>query len=139
MEIRIPSPKHYESYYGTSNLVRAYLDQIEKTLGEVFPADIIEIMHISLLIASPEELANGKFLAYEKYDWQCGYASVGVNGNFERYHYGNDFEKICELSEMLQAAFIRVGKKRKAKFNSNLAIEAVLKITNDFSDNFSKE
>lgn len=139
MQIKIPSPKHYESHYGSSELVRAYLDRIEKTVGEVFRSETIDILRISLLIAHPDELAQGKFLAYENFDWRCGYASVGVNGNFDRYHLGDDLEKICELSEMLRAAFLRVGKKRKAKFNSDYANEIVIQITHAFIENTFKE
>lgn len=125
MQIKIPSPKHYESYYGSSDSVRAYLDQIEKTVSEVVVSEVIDILRISLLIAPPEELAQGKFLAYDNCDWRCGYVSVGVNGNFDQYHLGDDLDKICVLSEMLQAAFIRVGKKRKSKFNFTLANEKI--------------
>lgn len=139
MQIKIPSPRHYESYYGSSNLVREYLDQIEKTVGEVFVSEVIDILRISLLIAPPEELAQGKFLAYERFDWRCGYVSVGVNGNFERYHLGDDLDKVFELSKMLQAAFMQVGKKRRAKFNSDLANEIVIQITHAFMGSFSKK
>ena len=135
MQIKIPSPRHYESYYGSSDLVRAYLDQIEKNLAEAVDSEVIDILRISLMIASAEELAQGKFRAYETFDWRCGYAAVGVNGNFERYHLGNDLDKICELSEMLQAAFLRVGKKRKAMFNAHNANEIVIRITHAFMEN----
>jgi hypothetical protein len=129
MQVHIPSPKHYENYHGESPLVRAYLDRIEKTMEEELRSDTIGILRISLLIATPEELADGKFLAYEKYDWRCAYAAVGVNGDFERYHTGDDLAKICELSEMLQHAFLKVGKKRKAGFDAALANEIVSRIT----------
>ena len=132
MQIRIPSPKHYETYYGSSELVRTYLARIEKTLEADISSEIIDTMRISLLIASPEELAKGKFLAYESFDWRCGYVSVGVNGNFERYHLGDDLDKICELSEMLKVAFERVEKKRKAKFNADHAKNIVEQVTNVF-------
>ena len=135
MQVKIPSPRHYESYYGSSDLVRAYLDQIEKTVGEVIASEVIDILRISLLIASDEEFLQGKYSAYESFDWHCGYVSVGVNGNFERYHLGDDLDKICELSEMLQAAFIRVGKKRKAKFHADYANEIVIQITHAFMEN----
>ncbi len=138
MQIKIPSPKHYESYHGSSDLVRAYLDRIEKTAGELLPSETIEILRISLLIAQPEELAQGKFLAYEKFDCACGYAAVGVNGDFRRYHMGDDLEKINVLSEMLQSAFRQVGKKRKAKFNADLANEIVVQITDAFMENSIK-
>ena len=132
MRVHIPSPKHYENYHGKSPLVRAYLDQIERTLGEALTSDAIEILRISLLIATPEELADGKFLAYEQYDWRCAYAAVGVNGDFERYHRGDDLMKIRQLSEMLQHAFQKVGKKRKAGFDAALANEIVSRITQSF-------
>ena len=135
MEIKISSPKHYENYHGTSRLVRAYLDQIENATGEILISDAIDMLRISLLIATPEELARGLFLAYEKFDWGCKYAAVGVNGDFARYHEGDDREKISELSEMLQSAFAKVGKKRKAKFDSGLASEIVSRITRDFLEN----
>lgn len=139
MQVRISSPRHYESMYGTSDFVRAYLDQIEKKVGEAFAPEAIEILRISLLIAHPEELAQGKFLEYEKFDWRCGYAAVGINGNFERYHLGNDRDKICELSEMLQAAFMRISKKKKAKFDYGLANEIVIHTTHTFEETLSKE
>lgn len=138
MQVKIPSPKHYESYYGSSDLVRAYLDQIEKEIEHSFACEAIDTLRISLLIASPEELSQGLFLAYERFDWRCGYAAVGVNGNYEQYHLGDDLDKIRELSEMLQAAFILVGKKRKAKLDSKLANEIVVRITHSFTDSVSK-
>lgn len=138
MQIEIPSPKHYESYYGSSDLVRAYLNQIEKKVGEELPSDVIDILSISLLIAPPEELAQGKYLAYEKFDWRYGLISIGVNGNFERYHLGDELDKIKELSEMLQVAFLQLGKKRKAKFNYSLANEIVIQVTHTFLHNFAK-
>ena len=115
MQIRISSPRHYESMYGTSDIVRTYLDQIEKQVEKACTTEAIDILRISLLIAHPEELAQGMFLEYEKFDWRCGYVAVGVNGNFERYHFGDDLGKICELSEMLQTAFVRISQKKKAK------------------------
>ena len=33
MQIKIPSPKHYETYYGASRFVRSYLDRVEKRVG----------------------------------------------------------------------------------------------------------
>ena len=132
MQIKISSPKHYESMYGSSNLVRAYLDQIEKRVGEAITSEVIDVLRISLLIAQPEELAQGKFVEYEQFDWRCGYVAVGVNGNFERYHLGDDLVKICELSSMLQAAFMRVSKKKKANFDCQRANESVVYTTRDF-------
>lgn len=139
MEIRISSPKHYESMHGSSDIVRAYLDQIEQKLGEAIISEAIEILRVSLLIAHPEELAQGKFLAYEKYDWRCGYAAVGVNGNYERYHLGDDLVKISELSEMLQSAFCRIGKMRKAQFDSTFANEIVNQITYAFLEKYFRK
>ena len=85
MHVKIPSPKHYESYHGSSQLVRAYLDQIEQEIVEALDPAGIDTLRISLLIATPEELAQGLFAAYEQFDWRCKYAAVGVNGDFERY------------------------------------------------------
>ena len=128
MRINIPSPKHYESYYGSSELVRTYLDRIEITVGALITSEVIETLNISLLIASDEELAQGKFLAYESFDWRCGYASVGVNGNFARYHLGDDLDKIFELSEMLKAAFDRVGKNARLSLTQTMRRQLLLKL-----------
>jgi len=136
MQIRISSPRHYESIYGASDFVRAYLDQVEKKVGEAFAPQIIDILRISLLIAPPEELAQGKFLEYEKFDWRYGYVAVGVNGDFERHHLGDDFGKISELSKMHLDAFLRISKKKKAKFDCRLASEIVIHITQTFEEAF---
>lgn len=136
MQIRISSPKHYESMYGSSDFVRAYLDQVEEKVGEAFDSQVIDILRISLLIAHPEELIQGKFLEYEKFDWRYGYVAVGVNGDFERYHLGDDLDKICELSKMLQEAFMRISKKKKAKFDCRLASQIVIHITYTFEGIF---
>lgn len=125
--------------YGSSDPVHAYLAQIEKRVGEALAPEVIDILRISLLIARPEELAQGKFLEYQTFDWRYGYASVGVNGNFDRYHSGDDLEKIRELSEMLQAAFIRVSKKKKAKFDCRTANEIVIHTTHSFEETFRKQ
>lgn len=138
MQVKIPPPKHYESYYGSSELVHVYLNQIEKEIGDAVAPEAIDILHISLLIAHPEELSQGMFLEYERFDWRCGYVAVGVNGNFERYHLGDDMDKIHELSEMLQVAFMRVGKKRKAKLDYRLASDIVVRVTHSFSDTAAK-
>ena len=132
MRIHIPSPKHYENMHGVSSLVREYLNQIESQVGEAFSSDGIDMVHISLLIAKPEELAAGKFLVYEKFDWRSGYAAIGVNGDYEAYHLGDDLDKIREFSKMLQIAFEKLGKKRKAKFDSNRANKIVIQIAADF-------
>ena len=129
MEIKIPPPKHYETYHGSSALVREYLHRIEQTASELLVSDAIDRLRVSLLIATQEELDRGLFLAYENFDWQCKYAAVGVNGNFRRYHEGDDPEKISQLCEMLCDAFTKVGKKRKSKFDSALAVEIVRQIT----------
>ena len=135
MQIRISSPKHFESVYGSSPLVRAYLDQIEKTVGSALASEAIDILRISLLIAHPEELAQGKFLEYNQFDWRCRYVAIGVNGNFERYYSGDDQEKICELSNMLQVAFKRISQKKRAAFDYKLASECVLRSTQVFLGN----
>ena len=134
MRVKIPSPKHYESYHGSSQLVRAYLDQIEQEIVEALDPAGIDTLRISLLIAAPEELDQGLFAAYEQFDWRCKYAAVGVNGDFERYHSGDDVEKILVLSDMLQAAFTLVSKKRKAKFDCRIANDIVTRVTHRFSD-----
>lgn len=139
MQIRISSPRHYESICGSSDFVRAYLNQIEKQLEEALTTEVIDILHISLLIAHPEELAQGRFLEYEKFDWRCGYVAVGVNGNFERYHLGDDMGKIYELSEMLQTAFARISLKKKAKFDAGLANEIVLQTMHTFEKTFNNK
>ena len=134
MQVKIASPKHYEAHHGSSELVRGYLDRIEKTLGESILSETIDILRISLLIATPEELSQGKFLAYENFDWRCGYIAVGVKGDFERYHSGDDLEKICQIAEMLRTAFQKVGKKRKAKFAPDLADQIVTQVTRAFTE-----
>lgn len=139
MQVRISSPRHYESMYGSSDFVRAYLDQIEKSVEAVFVSGCIDVLRISLLIAHPEELAEGKFLEYENFDWRCGYVAVGVNGNFDRYHLGNDLDKIFELSEMLQTAFIRIARKKKAKFDCRFANEIVIQTVHAFEEIFSEK
>ena len=139
LEIKISSPKHYETYHGSSDLVRAYLDQIAETAGKILISDAVSKLRISLLIATPEELAQGLFLAYENFDWGCQYAAVGVNGDFLRYHEGDDQEKIIELSEMLRTAFTKVGKKRKAKFDSVAANEIVSQVTRSFLEKHFKK
>ena len=136
MQLRIPSPRHYENLYGSSPIVRAYLDQIEARVSGSVAPEYMDTLHISLLIAEPELLAAGKFLEYEKSDWRSGYTAIGVNGNFERYHKGNDAEKILQLSEMLQTAFEKIGKKKKSKFDSNLANRIVVQITTAFGKNY---
>ena len=139
MQIRISSPRHYEIMHSSSVFVRAYLDQIEKKVGAAIDSEVIDILRISLLIAQPEELAQGCFGEYEQFDWRCGYVSVGVNGNFERYHSGNDLDKIYELSEMLQAAFSRISKKKKTKFDCRMANEIVLQTTHAFEETFNMQ
>ena len=136
MDIRIPSPKHYENYHGSSPMVRSYLDLIEKAVGEACTSETLDILRISLLIAHPDEAAQGKFQPLESFDWRCGYAAVGVSGDFQRYHTGDDREKITVLSEMLRAAFAQVGKRRKAKFNGGLAAETVTQVTHTFLGNY---
>lgn len=132
MQIKIPSPKNYETYYGASEFVRAYLDRVEKRVGEVLNPEGINTLRISLLIAHPEELEQGRFLAFENFDWRCGLVTVGVNGDFGRYHLGDDREKVRELSRMLRTAFEKVGKKRKAKFDGELAVEILDRVTEEF-------
>lgn len=132
MQIKIPSPKHYETHYGASGFVRAYLERIEKELGAALTSETLDILRISLLIAHPEELEQGRFLAFENFDWRCGYGTVGVNGDFGRYHPGDDREKVREICRMLRAAFAQVGKKRKAKINSALAMEILDRVTEEF-------
>ena len=133
MQLRISSPKHYEAIFGSSDLVRAYLDQIEQNVAKAINSESIDILRISLLIAHPDELANGKFLEYENFDWRCKYVAIGVNGDFERYHLGDDKNKICVLSEMLQVAFTRVSKKKKAKLDCTIVNELVTHITHMFA------
>ena len=138
MQLRISSPKHYEAIFGSSDLVRAYLDQIEQNVEKAIDSEAIDILRISLLIAHPDELANGKFLEYETFDWRCKYVAVGVNGNFERYHLEDDKNKICVLAEMLQVAFTRVSKKKKAKFDCIMASEIVANITHTFEESLNQ-
>ena len=139
MQTIIPSPKRYEALYGSSGVVREYLNQIEERITQAFPLENIDILCVSLLIAHPDELAQGLFLEYEKFEWKSGFVAVGVNGNFERYHLGDDLEKILELSEMLQAAFTRISKKKKAKFDGALANAIVVHTTRSFEERFGKK
>ena len=139
MQVSIPSPRHYEAIYGSSDVVRNYLSLVEETVGQAFSVGTIDILRISLLIAHPSELAQGKFLEYEKFDWKSRFVAVGVNGNFERYHLGGDLEKILVLSEMLQIAFLRISKKRKSKLEWNRVSKIILHITHSFIDNYSRQ
>ena len=132
MQIKIPSPKHYETHYGASEFVRSYLDRVEKQLGEALPSETLSTLRISLLIAHPQELEEGKFLAFESFDWRCGMGTVGVNGDFGRYHLGDEREKVREIARMLRSAFAQVGKKRKAKFDEKLAGEILDRVTEEF-------
>lgn len=132
MQIKITSPKHYETHYGTSDFVRDYLDRVEKQVGEALTSEILSTLRISLLIAHPQELEEGKFLAFENFDWRCGYGTVGVNGDFGRYHLGDDREKVREICRMLRSAFAQVGKKRKAKFHAESAAEILDRVTEEF-------
>lgn len=132
MQIKIPSPKHYETYYGASDFVRSYLDRVEEQVGEALRSETLDTLRISLLIAHPQELEEGKFLAFESFDWRCGYGAVGVNGDFGRYHLGDDREKVREISRMLRSAFAQVGRKRKAKFDEKLAGEILDRVTEEF-------
>ena len=132
MQIKIPSPKHYETHYGASDFVRDYLDRVEKQVGEALTSETLSTLRISLLIAHPQELEEGKFLAFEDFDWRCGYGTVGVNGDFGRYHLGDDREKVREICRMLRSAFAQVGKKRKAKFHAESAVEILDRVTEEF-------
>jgi hypothetical protein len=132
MKIKIPSPKHYETHYGASQFVRSYLDRVEEQMGEALHSEALDTLRISLLIAHPQELEEGKFLAFESFDWRCGYGTVGVNGDFGRYHLGDDREKVREISQMLRSAFAQVGRKRKAKFDEKLAGEILDRVTEEF-------
>ena len=132
MQIKIPSPKHYETHYGTSDYVRDYLDRVEKQVGEALTSETLSTLRISLLIAHPQELEEGKFLAFEDFDWRCGYGTVGVNGDFGRYHLGDHREKVREICRMLRSAFVQVGKKRKAKFDAESAAEILDRVTEEF-------
>lgn len=132
MQIKIPSPKHYETHYGASRFVRSYLDRVEKELGEALRSETLDTLRISLLIAHPQELEEGRFLAFESFDWRCGLGTVGVNGDFGRYHLGDDREKVREIARMLRFAFAQVGKKQKAKFDARLATEILDRITEEF-------
>ena len=138
MNVYIPAPRHYESMYGTSEAVHAYLSQIETQVAAAFHSEAIEILRISLLIAHPDELAKGLFLEYEKFSWKIGFVAVGVNGNFERYHLGNDLEKILELSEMLKTAFTRIARKKIANLDSKLMNEIVTQTTQSFQEHFKR-
>ncbi len=138
MQLKISSPRHYEAMYGSSDFVRAYLDQIEKRIGESITSETVDKIHISLLIAHPNELSEGKFLAFEKFDWRCRFIAVGVNGDFEQYHMGDDMDKIRELSQMLQNAFAQISKKKKAKFDCGLIKEIIVDTTHMFESLFSK-
>ena len=132
MQIKIPSPKHYETHYGASQFVRDYLDRVEERVGEALHSETLDTLRISLLIAHPQELEEGKFLAFESFDWRCGMGTVGVNGDFGRYHLGDDREKVREISQMLRSAFAQVGKKRKTKFDARLATEILDRVTEEF-------
>jgi hypothetical protein len=110
------------------------LKQSEKALAAGSAKWNIYTQSVNEVIASDEELSQGKYLAYESFDWRCGYVAVGVNGNFERYHLGDDLDKICELSQMLQTAFRQVGKKRKAKFPADKANLCVIQVTRAFME-----
>ena len=136
MKVCIPPPRHYESVYGSSEAVHAYLIQIETQVAAAFQPETVDTLRISLLIAHPDELANGLFLEYEKFAWKSGFVAVGVNGNFERYHLGNDLEKILEISEMLKTAFTRIAKKKKANLDSKRMNEIVTQTTQSFQKHF---
>ena len=112
------------------------MNQIEEKIAQASLVETLDYLRISLLIAHPDELAQGKYLEYEKFDWRGRFAAVGVNGNFERYHLGNDLEKILELSEMLQAAFTRISQKKKAKFDCRQANAIVIQTTQAFTEAF---
>ena len=142
MQVMIPSPRHYENMYGSSNLVRAYLDHIEKKIQEAYPPevyDVFDVLYISLLIARPDELARGLFLGSNTFDWRGKFEGIGVNGDFERYHSGNDLDKIHVLSEMLQMVFLQLSQKKKAKFHCSLANESVIYSTQFFEKKFREQ
>ena len=61
MEVSIPSPRHYESIYGSSDVVRNYLNQIEQKIAQASLLETIDYLRISLLIAHPDELAQGNY------------------------------------------------------------------------------
>lgn len=132
MRIEIQAPKNFEAKYGSSEIVRVFLDEIEKKVGNACDQDTIRILHISLLIAHPDEIAKGKFVEYEKFDWRLGYAAIGVNGDYHKYLLGDDLKKIEVIAQMLQVAFSKVSKKRKSNFNGKLANTIVMEITGNF-------
>ena len=129
MKIEIPAPKNYEIKHGSCAAVRTFLNEVEQAVGEACEQDIISILHVSLLIAHPEDIANGKFKEYMRFDWKLGYGAVGVRGDYNRYLAGDDYEKIFIISQMLHTAFSRVAGKKKSKFNAKLASDIVDKIT----------
>ena len=140
MKVIIFSPHHYETMYGSSDIVCAYLDHIAKKIEEAYPPevyDIFDILRISLFIAHPDELARGLFRGSKRFDWRCKYAGISVNGDFERYHAGNDLDKIHVLSEMLQTVFLQLSQVKKAKFHCGLANEIVIYSTRFFEKKFS--
>lgn len=123
MKIEIPSPRNFENYHGSSAAVRAFLDDVEQSVGEACDGCAINTLRISLLIAHPDDIAIGKFAEYMRFDWKLGYAAVGVQGDYNRYLEGDDREKIAVIGQMLPNAYLRIAGRRKSKFNSKLAFE----------------
>ncbi len=128
MKIEIPAPRNYEIKHGSCAAVHTFLNEVEQAVGEVCNQSVISRLHISLLLAHPDEIAKGKFREYMRFDWKLGYGAVGVQGDYNRYHAGNDSEKISVISQMLHTAFLRVAGRRKTKFNAKLASDIVDKI-----------
>lgn len=106
MDIIIPSPRNFEGRYGHSEKVRAFLDKVETALSAEISSETIKTIRVSLLIANPELISRGAFSEFLHFDWEIGFAAIGVQGDFQSYLEGDDWVKIGVIQNMLIEAFL---------------------------------
>ena len=70
-----------------------------------------------LLLVSKSEFQKGKFKEITVLHWEYGIATIGVNGDYERYLNGDDMIKINEIYNMLCKVCDQLQKKKEEKFD----------------------
>lgn len=132
MLIKLLPSKYCEIHHREQNEITAFIRNIEYAFSSIDPSPIFNVLEVLLLLAPESDLKEGKYKEISVLHWKYGVATIGVNGDYERYLNGDDTTKVDEIYSMLLKVCILLERKKKAKFDVGAMRDALHQVYQNY-------
>lgn len=117
MRIKLFPLKYFEDRYGEVKAVHNFYRLVQEAFEVEEISPIFHVLEVIVLFAPESEYEEGKWKEIQEFSWKYGIGTISIRGNYEKFLFCDEKEKVNEIYNLLLCACDRLAKKRKAKFD----------------------